>query len=504
MKLFRSDQIRKIDEQTIREEPVESIDLMERAATQLLRWYLAHFDRSQRIFLFIGPGNNGGDGLALARLLESHRYDCLVYYVNFTEKTSADWEQNLTRLHTETSIRVNYLKSSDQIPVITKDDIIIDAIFGSGLARPVEGLAGEIIKLVNQIPATVISIDIPSGLFGEDNSSNNYEFVVRAAYTLSFQFPKIAFLLTENAEYLGEWVILPIGLSGNAIRNIDSPFNYTDKEDLLPFLKKRKKFDHKGVYGHGLLVSGSLGRMGAAVLGATAALRTGIGLITCHVPGCGVAIVQNSISEAMVDIDENEKYISEVGTTDIYSAVGIGPGIGTQPASQNALYQLIKSCKKPMVIDADGLNILSMNKDWFSLLQPGTVLTPHPKEFERIAGKSENSYKRLTRQIEFSVKYKCVIVLKGAYTSISTHDGHVFFNSTGNPGMATAGSGDALTGIILSLLSQGYKPEEAAVLGVYLHGLAGDLAAKESSFESIIASDIINHAGKAFNKLREP
>jgi NAD(P)H-hydrate epimerase len=476
---------------------------MERAASQLLRWIASRYDRSRRIFIFIGPGNNGGDGLALARLLEAHGYECRVYYVNFTEKTSVDWKKNLSRLEAETSMRLNYLNSADQFPVITKDDIIIDAIFGSGLSRPAEGLAGEIIKLINQIRATLISVDIPSGLFGEDNTANNYEFVVRATYTLSFQFPKISFLFPENADYLGEWFILPIGLSESAIRNTVSPFNLTEKKDLLPFLKKRKIFDHKGVYGHGLLVSGSFGRMGAAVLGAGAALRTGIGLITCHIPSCGVEIVQSSIKEAMVESDVNKKYISEVGSTDIYSAIGIGPGIGTQPASHNALHNLLLSCKKPMVIDADALNIMSMNKDWFSLIPPGTVLTPHPKEFERIAGNSENSYERLIRQMEFSVKYKCIIVLKGAYTSVTTPDGNVLFNCTGNPGMATAGSGDVLTGIVLSLLSQGYKPEEAAVLGVYLHGLAGDLAAEESSFESIIASDIINYTGRAFNKLRE-
>jgi NAD(P)H-hydrate epimerase len=503
MKLFKSDQIKQIDEYTIREEPVESIDLMERAASQLLRWYLSRFERSKRVFFFIGPGNNGGDGLALARLLDAHGYDCRVYYINFTEKTSEDWKKNLTRLESETSLRVTYLKSGDLFPVISTADIIIDAIFGSGLTRPAEGLAAEVISIINQFRAIIISIDIPSGLFGEDNSLNNFEFVVRASFTLSFQFPKISFLFAENAAYLGEWFILPIGLSDSAIRNTDSPFHLTEEKDLTPILKKRRKFDHKGVYGHGLLVSGSLGKMGAAVLGTSAALRTGIGLITCHIPRCGVVIVQSSVSEAMVEIDENENFISEIGITDNYNAIGIGPGIGTQPETQNALYKLLKTCKKPMVIDADGINILSMNKEWLSMIPAGSVLTPHPKEFERIAGKSENSYQRLVRQIEFSDKYKCVMILKGAYTSVTTPDGKVFFNSTGNPGMATAGSGDVLTGIVLSLLSQGYKPEEAAVLGVYLHGLAGDLAAEESSFESIIASDIINYTGRAFNKLRE-
>jgi NAD(P)H-hydrate epimerase len=243
--------------------------------------------------------------------------------------------------------------------------------------------------------------------------------------------------------------------------------------------------------------------MGAAVLGAGASLRTGIGLITCHIPSGGVTIVQTCLPEAMVEPDRNERHFSEIGKTEAFSAVGIGPGIGADPETQMALYKLLTECKKPMVIDADGLNILSLNKTWLSLVPAGTILTPHPKEFERLAGKSANSFCRLQRQIELSREYKCIIVLKGAHTSVTSPDGNVFFNSTGNPGMATAGSGDVLTGILLSLLAQGYTSENAAILGVYLHGLAGDIATEESSFEAIIASDIIKCLGKAFNMIRE-
>jgi NAD(P)H-hydrate epimerase len=503
MKLFRSDQIKQIDEYTIKEEPIASIDLMERAAGQILKWFLASFERSRHIFIFVGPGNNGGDGLAIARLLESNRYETGVYYVEFTEKTSEDWKTNLRRLKSETHVQVNSLTGTDQIPVISSRDIIIDAIFGSGLTRPVEGLAREVIKHINSTEATIISVDIPSGLFGEDNTTNNYDYIVSADYTLSFQFPKISFMFAENAKFGGEWVVLPIGLSKNAIRNTISPYIFLEKTDVAPLLKKRKKFDHKGVFGHGILFAGSWGKMGAAVLGASAALRTGIGLITCHIPSCGVLIVQSALPEAMVEPDRNEKHLSEIGNTDSFSAVGIGPGIGTEPESQKALHKLLTECKKPIVIDADGLNILSLNKGWFSLIPEYAILTPHPKEFERLAGKTGNSFLRLKRQIELSAELRCTIVLKGAHTSITTPDGNVFFNSTGNPGMATGGSGDVLTGILLSLLAQGYTPENAAVLGVYLHGLAGDIAAEESSYESIIASDIIKCLGKAFNKIRD-
>lgn len=504
MKLFHSDQIKQIDGYTIKDEPVASVDLMERAALQVLRWYLQRFERTGRILIFAGPGNNGGDGLALARLLESNRYEPEVLYVEFTDKTSEDWKRNLLRLKKETNVKLNYLTGAGQFPVISPGDIIIDAIFGSGLTRPAEGLAADVIKHINNSDATVVSIDIPSGMFGEDNTRNNYKNIVSADFTLSFQFPKISFMFPENAGYLGDWTVLPIGLSANAIRNIVSPYILLEKSDVAPLLKKRHTFDHKGIFGHGLLYSGSYGKMGAAVLGAEAALRTGIGLVTCHIPSGGVSIMQASLAEAMVEPDRNERHLSEIGVIDSFRAVGIGPGIGTEPESQRALHKLLEECKKPIVIDADGLNILSLNKDWLSLIPGGAILTPHPKEFERLAGKTENSFQRMNRQIEFSKEHNCIIVLKGAHTSITTPEGKVFFNSTGNPGMATAGSGDVLTGILLSLLAQGYTPEHAAIVGVYLHGLAGDIAVEELCYESIIASDIIKGLAKAFKRLREP
>ncbi len=503
MKFFRTDQVKEIDEYTIKHEPVSSIDLMERAAGELYNWISERFDWSGRIIVFAGPGNNGGDGLALARMLLRNHFNVEVHYVEFTQNVTPDWEINRTRLEEVSKGALNYLKSSDQFPVIISGDIIIDSIFGSGLTRRVEGLAAEVIKLINKSDATVISIDVPSGLAGENNENNNYEGVIKADYTLSFQFPKLSFMFAENEHYVGEVVILPIGLKHAAADLIKSPYMYLEKSDIFPLLKKRSKFDHKGIFGHGLFVAGSFGKMGAAALGAKSALRTGIGLVTCHVPMCGINIIQTSIPEVMVQADKSEKFISEIVNSDPYSAIGVGPGIGKEPESQTALYQLLNNCKKPMVIDADALNILSLNKEWLTLMPASTILTPHLKEFERLAGDSVSGYSRLIKQMEFSKKYNCVIVLKGANTSITTPEGKVFFNSTGNPGMAKAGSGDVLTGILLSLLAQGYSVENAAVTGVYLHGLAADLALEESCYESIIATDIINNIGKAFNRIRE-
>ena len=502
MKIFRTGQIKDLDKLTIEGEPIASIDLMERAADQLQKWYMRNFDRSRRVIIFAGPGNNGGDGLALARLLSVNRFNAEVFFVKDSVKTSDDWNVNYKRLEKETPVLFNTLENIDHFPFISSDDILIDAIFGSGLSRPAEGVAGLVIRKINQTGNVVISIDIPSGMFGEDNNSNNPETIIHADYTLSFEFPKLAFMFGENAGFVGEWILLPIGLNKNAIRSTHTPYQLVEDTQVMPLLKKRKKYDHKGNYGHGLLIAGSYGKIGSAVIGARAALRTGIGLVTCQVPRCGYEILQTSVPEAMTIIDKNETLISETDTFDPFEAAGIGPGIGTDPVTQEALHNLLLKFGKPLVIDADGINILGLNKNWLSELPVGTILTPHVKEFERIAGKTENSYQRLERQVKFAAEYKCIVILKGAHTAVATPEGNVYFNSTGNPGMATAGSGDVLTGMVLSLLAQGYSPEDASVTGVYLHGLAGDIASLKSGCESVIASDIIDNIGNAYLKLR--
>ncbi len=503
MKIFRCEQIREIDNYTIIHEPVPSIELMERAAGKVFSWYVSRFERNRKVFVLAGPGNNGGDGLALARMLLRNRYEVEIYYIKFTDKTSPEWLINEKRLKKELQIEINVLTSVKDFPFISSDDVIIDAIFGSGLTRPAEGLPAEIIRKINEIEATTISIDIPSGLFCEDNSRNNMDTIVRADFTLSFQFPKLAFMFSENNVFAGNWEVLQIGLNDAAIRNTRSPYSFTEYNDILPLLRTRSKFDHKGHFGHGLLVAGSKGKMGAAILGASAALRTGIGLLTCHLPYGGRAIMQSSLPEAMVVTDRSEDHISRIDISDSFTAAGIGPGIGMDKGTATGLYEFLKEFRRPVVVDADALNILAANNSWYSLLHPDVILTPHPREFERLAGASSNGYERVINQSRFSEKNNCIVVLKGAYTSVSTPDGNIRFNSTGNPGMATAGSGDVLTGIILSLLAQGYSAESAAVAGVFLHGLAGDIAAEKTGFEALIASDIINNTGNAYKKIRE-
>jgi hydroxyethylthiazole kinase-like uncharacterized protein yjeF len=502
MKILRGNQIKIIDNYTIEKEPIKSVDLMERAAKKLLEWLKQHFERPAHFLIFTGPGNNGGDGLALGRLLKENRYDVEIHHVMFTEKVSDDWKINFERLENIGKIPFHNIAVSDQFPLICTNDIIIDAIFGSGLTRAADGLAGEVIQKINNTGNTVISIDIPSGLFPEDNSLNISENIIRADHTLSFHFPKLSFLFAENHSFTGEWHLLPIGLHQGSINDMGTPYCLIDEKEVYPRMKKRNKFDHKGKFGHGFLVAGSKGRIGAAVLSAKAAIKTGIGLITCHVPADGRNVIHTSVPEAMVSSDNDADIITSLPDLTPYTSVGIGPGIGTGKETTEVLNNLFSDFQKPIVIDADAINILGNNKELLGAFPAGSIITPHLKEFERIAGKTENGYGRLMTQISLSERYNCIIVLKGAHTSVSIPDGRVYFNSTGNPGMATAGSGDVLTGMILSLLAQDYSSENAAITGVFLHGLAGDLAAEHSCHESLTATDIIDNIGNAYNFIR--
>ncbi len=502
MKIFTGSQIKEIDKYTIENEPINSIDLMERAASKLFAWITEKFGRAHRYVVFVGPGNNGGDGLALARMLALSGYKAEVYALTLNSGVTDNWKVNRQRLEDTGIVHFYSIDDSSNFPVLSEDDVIIDAIFGSGLNRPVSGLTSEIIKMINKSPGSRISIDIPSGLFPEDNGQNDMNSVVMADFTLTFQFPKLAFMFAENYRFTGEWHILDIGLHPEAINKTSSPYYYLEASNIATIIKKRGKFDHKGRFGHGLLIAGSGDKTGAAILASKGALRSGIGLITCHLPAKRINALIASIPEAMVQSDKNENIITSVNNFNDFTAVGVGPGIGTSPETAEMLYELISNCRKPVVLDADALNIISSDEKFKKKIPPNSVLTPHPKEFERLAGTSENSYIRLNKQLSFSSLHNCIIVLKGAHTSISTPDGRVFFNSTGNPGMATAGSGDVLTGMILSFLSQGYLPENAAIAAVYIHGLAGDIAVEIKSYESLIAGDIAENICNAFKELK--
>ncbi len=504
MKIFKTSQIKDIDKYTIENEPIHSVNLMERAANRLKSWILQNIDIKKELKIFAGPGNNGEDALALARLLFNEGYQLSVWFVKFSNKLSSDAQINYTRLKQIQQIPLHIIENKNELPIIHQDDIIIDGIFGSGLTRPVEGLPAQIIKYLNNSRARIISIDIPSGLFGENNDQNNFDHIIQADYTLTLQFPKLSFFFRENEKFTGTFHILPIGLDSQIIKETKTTYFFTTKEDIKPFIKKRTKHSHKGIYGHSLLISGCYGKMGAAVMSSAACLRSGVGLHTCHVPKSGCEILQTALPESMVSIDENEKLFSHIPDLSIFNAIGIGPGIGMADITENALRTLINEVTIPMVIDADGLNILSQNKSWLNNLPTNTILTPHPKEFERLAGKFNSDYERLKSAQDFAQKYTIVLILKGANTCIIDPQGNCYFNSTGNPGMATAGSGDVLTGVILSLLAQSYSPLQASILGVYLHGSAGDLACCKMGEQAMIAGDIIDHVGDAFRKIQLP
>jgi hydroxyethylthiazole kinase-like uncharacterized protein yjeF len=500
MKIFPTSVIAEIDKYTIEHEPISHIDLMERASVAVFRFIVEKTNFTGKVMVFCGPGNNGGDGLAVARLLSGipERFFVKVFVFNFGKEFSVAAKINLDRLHEMDNVAVELPELIESLPRITSNTLVIDALFGSGLKRPLSGFAAKVVEHINLSKSAVISIDIPSGLMGEDNRQNVPEHIVHANKTLTFQFPKISFLLPENNTYLGDWKVLDIGLHSKALEIIPSGFNYIDKNEIAGRVQTREKFSHKGNFGHALLISGSYGKMGAAVLASKACLRSGAGLVTVHAPRGTYEIIQTVVPEVMCSIDYSDCMITKVDNLKNYSAIGIGPAIGLNVNTQKGFNKLLNEISVPLVVDADAINILGLNPDWLKKLPEGTILTPHPKEFSRIAGESETGYDRIEKAKQIAEDLKIFIVVKGAHTAIVCSDGDVWFNSTGNAGMATAGSGDVLTGIILGLLAQGYASKDAALIGVYVHGLAGDFAKNDAGEISLIASDIICNLGKAF------
>ncbi|MBO4800286.1 MAG: NAD(P)H-hydrate dehydratase [Bacteroidaceae bacterium] len=503
MKILTGGQFRELDLYTIQNEPVASLELMERASRAVADEILRRWsDPSQRVFVFSGPGGNGGDGLAVARLLAEAGREVTAYLFNVKGTLNPDCEQNRDRLLQTEGATLVEVTQELVFPELRADDLVIDALFGTGLSKPLSGGFALVAKRMNQSQATIISIDVPSGLMCEDNTYNDTSNIIRASATLSIQLPKLAFLYPENQRFVGEFTLLPIGLSEEGLEQLKSHLWLTEEAEVRALLRPRPRFAHKGTMGHALLVTGSYGMAGAAILSARAALRTGLGKLTLHLPEACLNILQSAVPEAVVQTDLDERCISTALDANGFQAVGIGPGLGRDPHTATALLHYLQQQEAPMVLDADALNILSEHQDWLRLLSPDSILTPHPRELDRLVGHSSNSYERMNRARNLAVTHKVFVILKGHFTQICTPTGAVLFNPTGNPGMATPGSGDVLTGIITSLLAQGYLPIEAAQIGVYLHGLAGDLAAAELSEESLLASDIIQFLPAAFKKLK--
>lgn len=502
MKIFSGKQIYEADKFTIEKQEISSFALMERAAEQLFQWLHQRMQGAQvKIHIFSGIGNNGGDGIALARHLWEHGYNFDTYVVNYSEKRSKDFLLNLDRLK-ERKIWPNFLNKGAELPEIHPDDIIIDAIFGIGLNRPPDPWVGEIINYLNTRGTFILSVDVPSGLY-LDRAVEKPEYVIRSNFVLSFQAPKLVFFLPETGPYIREWDVLDIGLDPEFLQTTPVDYHFMTKVDLLPWFRPRQRFAHKGHYGHARIIGGSYGKIGAVALAGEACLRIGSGLVSCYVPKCGYLPLQSMLPEIMVETDTNEKEITSVTANSNTNVAGIGMGLGTSKKSEEALGKFLKAYSGPLVVDADAINILAQNPAWLKELPPDTILTPHPGELRRLLGEWKNDFDKLDKARAFVEQYNCILVIKGAHTLV-VYQGQGFINSTGNPGMATAGSGDVLTGIITGMLAQGYPPFQAAVFGIYLHGAAGDMAATKRGLEAMIATDITDELGEAYKSLFAP
>ncbi|WP_299311485.1 NAD(P)H-hydrate dehydratase [uncultured Aquimarina sp.] len=500
MKIFSATQMRKADEFTIQSQKITSLELMERAATQIFNVLHQRLQGAPiPIHVFCGIGNNGGDGLVISRLLIEHGYHVKTYIVNFSDKRSEDFLANYDRLKAIGAEWPIQLKSEEDLPDIKQQDMVIDAIFGIGLNRPLLPWVIILIKHINASRCFTLSIDVPSGLYA-DKAPDNPEGVIYASTTVTFQLPKLIFFLPETGQYSQDLEVIDIGLNRDFIAETPGFAELLGKNEVLSLYRPRHKFAHKGDYGHCLIVGGSYGKIGSVVLATKSALRIGAGLTTAYIPECGYNILQTSIPEAMVVTDDEDDYISNITVDFDPSVIGIGIGLGTREKTIKTFGEFLKQNKTMLVVDADAINILAKAPEFLQFLPKYTVLTPHPVELKRLIGEWNDDFDKINKVKEFSKKHDCIVVIKGANTMIIYKD-DIYVNTSGNPGMATAGSGDVLTGIITGLISQGYDPLHAAVFGVYLHGSSGDLAIKETGYQGLLASDIVSHIGKSYLEL---
>lgn len=502
MKIFTSQQIHELDEYTIEHEPIKSIDLMERAARALTLAISERWTRQVPVVVFAGPGNNGGDALAVARMLSEQGYEVKTYLFNISGHLSADCAENKRRLTEKKNRQLTEVTSEFDPPQLEAGMLVVDGLFGSGLNKPLAGGFASLVKYINASQAEVVSIDVPSGLMTEDNSYNVRANIIRATLTLTLQQRKLSFLFGENQQFIGQLRVLDIRLSKEGIDKTDAQYTMLEENEVRGMLKPRSPFAHKGSMGQAFIIGGSYGMAGAAVLATKACLRAGAGKVTVHTPKRNVSILQNCVPEAVLQIDREETTFTETVSTEQFQAMAIGPGLGTTDQTAVALIAQLRRTTCPIVADADALNILANRRAWLQQLPKGIILTPHPKELERLEGQCIDSYERLTKARNLAEHLEGYVLLKGHYSALCLPDGRVVFNPTGNAGMATAGSGDVLTGIICGLLARGYSQQEACSIGMYLHGLAGDLAAQELGEESLIASDLIRYLPKAFLRLK--
>lgn len=501
VQILSAEQIRAWDQYTIKHEPIASLDLMERAATQCVQWIKERDWSTKKFLIFCGKGNNGGDGLVVARMLLQSNYSVSVFVLDLGQTGSNDFQQNLQRLQKISVVEIHFIQSANDFPAIDKSNIVVDALFGSGLNKPLADFAAASVQYINYADTTVLSVDLPSGLFADRSSKDNV--IINATHTLTFQCCKLALLMQENAAFVGDVQVLDIGLHPDYLNELSATQLLLDEAMIRKIFRPRQRFAHKGSFGHALIVGGSYGKMGAAVLATKSCMCAGAGLTTAFVPKCGYSIMQTSAPEAMTLVDEEETHLSNLpDDIEKFSSIGIGPGIGTNAQTQHLFSFVLRRYKKPIVVDADGLNCLAQNKEWLAQLPSHSILTPHPKEFGRLFGEHANDFERMEKASQMAAALNVIIVLKSHHTLIATPEGSHYFNSTGNAGMAKGGSGDALTGILASLLAQGYSPTDAALLGVYIHGWAGDFAASKYSKEYMLPTHTIESLSDVFLTLQ--
>ncbi|MBP5364799.1 MAG: NAD(P)H-hydrate dehydratase [Bacteroidales bacterium] len=509
-KMFLQSVIPSLDRATIEGEPISSLNLMERAASTITQWIFGNDNiLPANIIIMAGPGNNGGDGLVVGRqLTEAYGLSGITNvaihsYTSNSSKRSADCQANID-IFDKKGIKYDINNLTPSFPA---DSLIIDALFGTGLSRPLGEPFDRLVGLINDSGCPVLSIDTPSGLGDESTFGDSaYSAIVRATYTISFQFPRLSHMLPELETYVGTPVVTDINLLQSAIDATETTYFYADLADFKAIIKPRSRFAHKGSFGRAMVVAGSFGMMGAAEMAVEACVKSGAGLVTAVVPRCGYEIMQIANREAMTIVSEADNTI--VWNKDIYdnriSALGIGPGLGRNDETQTSVRCFIEAYggKIPIVIDADALfHLAQLIKNENFALPQNCILTPHDAEFDRLTHSHQSRLERIRTAQVFAREHNTTVILKGANTAIALPDGRICFNTTGNAGMATGGSGDVLTGLLTGLLAQGYSTEEAAVLGVGLHGMAGDAAAKRYTQISMSATDILNCIGKAFDDI---
>ena len=395
------------------------------------------------------------------------------------------------------------VKGNFTLPDLSRNHLVIDGLFGSGLREPLSGGFMALVRYINESNATVVSIDVPSGMFSDWNRGAINRNIIHANLTLAVQFPRLPFFLSDNADLVGEWKVLDIELSAEKIRETPTDYYMVEKNDVRRVIQPRKDFSSKADYGSAMIIAGSYGMMGAAVLAAKGALRAGAGKVSVHSARCGYNILQSAVPEALYEADKHDIAVTNMLLQHHYTSIAIGPGIGTNEVTINALEAYLKATSDPVILDADALNCIALRPTLLNHIPILSIITPHAGEFDRLFGAQPDAETRLTKAIEMSRYYNIIIVLKGHHTAIVRPDGKIYFNSSGNPAMATGGSGDVLTGTIAAFMAQGYKPEISALLGTYIHGVAGDIAAEEHGQYGVTAGDIANNIGRAIKYIME-